>query len=181
MNYNNPCFSCNSKISFTLNLINRNTLIETPLKPVTTQKYIKFKLLVGYDSCLELVINRITNQFSSNDPEFLMTHLKSRDIRFTSYCIKCGTSIQSNMAALSFDNGFIKPLTISREYLIAKVKNYEYVATTIFEENKSHLLIVDKKKNSLDNFSISTSLLPLYKIKTKQKFIDKLKLYAVFS
>jgi hypothetical protein len=181
MNYNNPCFNCNSKIAFTLNIVNKSTHIQTPLKPIITQKYIKFKLLVGYGASLDLIIDRVSNKFSSNNPNFLLIHLKNKEIHFVSHCDKCETEIKSNLAELSFENGFIKPITISYEYLVAKSKNHQYIASSNFEENKSHIMIVNKKQNSLTEFSITTKLLPLYKVKTKEKLIDKIKLYSVFS
>lgn len=178
--YNNPCFSCNSKISLTLHMVNEKTNIHTPLKPVPFKKYIKFALQVGYRDSLDLIIDPINNKFDSNNHSHLKTYLLNREINFEIECQKCETAIITNKVEFMFKDGFIKPLTIKFEDLIVKNKNNIYKVYNFYNENRAAAEIINKKGNS-PNVIIDIKLFPLFKFKTKENFIKKLKTYLIFS
>lgn len=178
IDYNNPCFSCGSKVNFYLSVLNYKTSIISIVNASPEKKGIRFSLKIGYNDNLYFIINTLTNSFAANDLKSFITYSKDKDFTFESRCGKCNSEIASKPITFSFINNFIKPISLSSENLCIKSKGCVYRILTSFEDDKSRLSVTSKNGSSMD---LNIKLFPLYKFKNKDTFIKKAQIYLTFS
>jgi hypothetical protein len=176
--YNGPCFSCGNKIVVKLISVENGSFRDLPqsIKDGTLDVTLKIK----YSFSLTLKINIQNNKYQTSDFEKLSTYLGIRDLIFSSNCNKCRTSILSN--PLEFDTkGYIKALTINSENLTVNddKKDRIYNLITNFHEETTDISIWDN--DAINTLNLTVPLFPLYRFKTKEKLISKLKTYIIFS
>lgn len=177
--YNNPCFSCNNKISIKIGSADSISQSDTVfLTPIINVDSTDINLKITYANVLKLKISHKTNKIQTTRLMSLTKYLKEHKLFLRSYCDHCHTFIESQFLEFNMSRGFIYPVGISNEVLIVKNKNTTYNLSSSFFEGKS-LLIVDKPNISPLYFNLP--LMPLYKFKDKEHMINKMKLFVVFS
>lgn len=176
--YNGPCFSCGNKINVTLTCL--NNILSGSFTRVNSQKLekgvLEASLRIKYSHNLTLKIFTYNNKFIVSDQNGLNKYLNEYKLFLRSECKKCRGVIISN--ALEFDpRGFIKPISLNRELFDVNDKNTDYLITTEYDINQTHINIFTDHKA----MELVIPCLPLYKFKTKEKLINKLKTYILFS
>lgn len=183
--YNNPCFSCGSRISFSIaslpNITNYNPIyIKATVSPERTE----IDLKVTYNNTLQLWIFHKSNKILSSDMWGLTDYLASHKLFLSSRCDKCFTIIESDFLDLNLSQGFISPVGIELEVLFVKDDKNTYNVESDFIKETS---IITVRKNPIDATlappaqKFYLSLLPLYKIKSREYLINKAKTYLTFS
>lgn len=181
--YNGPCFSCGSKISFTIGV----SFIKTQqpsayLPPVVNNDFIEVDLKISYRNELKLKIFPKTNKFTTSSMKGLTKYLEEHNLFLRSYCSNCRTCVESKFLEFNLLKEFIKPVGISDEKLVVRYGNYMYELYSSFLDNYSNLIVNDAKPIYLSKpISINLPLLPMYKLKNKERFIEKVKTYILFS
>lgn len=178
ISYNNPCFSCKSKINFELCILNKDTTVVSKIQPVPHKNSVKFPLIIGYSNSLDLIIDPLSNTFKSNNMKQLISYYKGKDFYFRVSCPRCKSEITSGMLDFSFEKGFIKPVVLFIEHLFVKTKGNTYEIVTTFDDDTSHLSVYNKDGSYLN---MNFKSFPLFKFKNKEKFMNKVKTYLIFS
>lgn len=181
--YNNPCFSCGNKISIRFGSANTISQNETVfLTPIVNIESVNITLKITYASSLKLKIFSKSNKIQTTSPEDLTKYLREHNLFVRSYCDRCHSSIESSFLEFNISKGFIYPFDISNELLIIKNKQTAYNLSSSFFEEKS-ILMVDKldKNNYIAPLYFNLPLMPLYRFKDREHFLNKMKLYVVFS
>lgn len=176
--YNNPCFSCGEKINLKIGHDHGTAELRPTVKP----DYTVIDLRVTYTHTLQLWIFHKTNKIITSDGRGLADYLYNHNIYLQSQCSKCYTSIQSQFLEFNLDKGFIKPVGIKTEKLIMLDDDNMYTIYSSFEEEKS-MVAVDRinKATPVAPTCFDLPLLPLSKFKTKERYLDKIKVYLTFS
>lgn len=181
--YNNPCLNCNESISLTFSGSGYRDITESSpisifsLRPFVSSKYTEVNLSVTYNNLLKVIIDHKTNSFSSNNIEALKSYMELHRIYLFSSCNKCGTNITSKYLEFDFDKNLINATEIETENIIVIDGSVSYNLYSDFIDNETILSVL----NDSSDFRIKLSLLPKYKFKNKQHFIDKIKTYLTFS
>jgi len=181
--YNSPCFSCDEKISFSI----VSTTLQGPadivhLRPTVNPDHISVDLKITYNQTLSLKIQNKTNAIFYNDNKGVADYIYSHRLFLTSSCNKCLTKIESQFLEFNLSNGYIKPVGIARESLIVSDATHRYhvYSTTISDKSVITMDRIDKPI-PISPVRIETPLLPLYRFKDRQHFINKMKTFLIFS
>lgn len=177
--YNNPCFSCGERISFRLGI---EGPVSTQLRPTVKPEYTVVDLKVTYTITLQLWIFHKSNKIITSDTRGFADFLFDNKLYLHSRCDKCMTTIQSQFLEFNIDKGYAKPTGISREVLIVQDNMNLYNLQSSFIEEKS-VLTVDRidKTTPISPILLELPLLPMYKFKDKEQFLNKIKTYLTFS
>jgi hypothetical protein len=181
--YNNPCFSCNRPINFRIGFVDLETKTDTSyLRPTVTPNYTEIDLRITYDDSLKLFIFHKTNKILTNSNQGLTKYLGSRKLFLSSACDKCLTRIDSHYLDFNIDKGYLEATGIATEMLIVEDKTNRYHINSFFMADKS-ILTVDRidKATPLSPFQIELPLLPKWRFKNKDHFLQKMKTYITFS
>lgn len=181
--YNNPCFSCGSAINFRIGVLNLEDADEaTSLRPMVFPNYTDIDLLITYSNSLKLYIFHKTNKILTNDGQALTRHLSGHKLFLSSDCSKCYTQAQSLPLDIDLDKGLVKTVGLNTERLMVSDAKNMYQIETSFPDNKS-VLSVDKLDSvkPMAPLILNLPLLPKYKFKNKEHFINKIKTYTLFS
>lgn len=191
--YNNPCFSCDNKINFYIGIQTVPPIDPDPkyplgsihpsfIRPIVSMEYSELDLNISYNNSLSLKIYHKTNKIDSNNMTELFRYLKSHRIILQSRCDKCFSCIESNDLSFNYDKKFIYPATIKSERLLVSDDENLYHMYSWFATGKTDLN-VDKINRAfpMSPLHLKLPLLPLYKFKNRQHFIEKIKTYLVFS
>lgn len=184
--YNNPCFSCNSQINFKIGFINLdgNPSNISFLRPIVTGEFTEIDLEIKYNDSLKLVIAHKTNKIQTNNIIALTKYLSRHKLFLCSTCDRCHTKIESHYLTFHPRQGYVEAVGLSSEELFVFDNGNIYRIRTSFMEEKSSMSVC--KKSGLDKrnpttLHIELPLLPLYKLKNKETFLNKMKLYTLFS
>lgn len=168
--YNNPCFSCGENIIFTFG---------EAINPVIDGKECKVELITSYSDSLSLIINLNTNSFHTTNTKVFKKYLKTKNIFLKSKCSKCNTYILSSNLIFDHEKHFIKPAYLRQEFLKVYKDGLRY---SVFSSDDGSILNVQDLKTGKNVLDIAVEPeLFLYRIKTKEKLINKLKTYILFS
>jgi hypothetical protein len=180
--YNSPCFICESKINFTIGvLFNKKHQPTLYLTPFVTNDFIEVNLKFKYsDNGLKLKIFPKTNRFEISSMKNFMKYLEEHKLFLRSYCDTCYTRIESNPIEFNLLKFFIAPAFINDESVIVKNDNSLYELYSLFDQNYS-TLIVSRTDIVAPPIRIELPLLPIYKLKNRDRFIEKVKTYILFS
>lgn len=187
LTYTNPCFICGNKINFLFFRQNINKK-ESTMMSITPEVYIDhitLPLSITYKRSVILTIDNKTNSiyWEGSFEEFCSKYTLS----LYSYCPnkECNAWIMSQPLSISFLKMHIAPTTIQREAFILRDKNIFYIVNTVMSDNHTRVVFYDDLKE--DNQSgdgkqeLFLPALPIYKFKTKENFIEKIKKYIIFS
>lgn len=180
--YNNPCFSCKRPINFEIGFLDLDRRQESFLRPVVTTERTEIDLRVTYHNSLKLWITHKTNKLLSSDIQALTAYLADHKLFLASTCDHCMTQVVSQFLDFNLLQGYVNAVGLAREHLMVHHDNKIYAVSSSFIQEKSLVTVtsLDKVK-PLSPFSIETPLLPLYKLKTRERLIEKINTYMIFS
>lgn len=185
IDYNGPCFSCNSPINFRVGFLDLETKADTSyLRPTVTSNYTEIDLIIKYSNAeaLKLYVFHKTNKILTNNSQGLTKYLSSRKLFLTSSCDKCLTQIDSQYLDFNIDKGYVSAVGIATERLMVMDKTNLYQINSFFMADKS-VLTVDRidKTTPLSPFQKELPLLPKHRFKNREHFLTKMKTYLTFS
>lgn len=196
--YNNPCFSCGSPINFRVGFVdleNKDPKLtwqasqwepdsRSYLRPVVTQNHTEIDLIIKYSTneALKLCVFHKTNKILTNSNLGLTKYLGGHKLFLSSHCDKCHTQIESQFLDINVDKGYINAVGISSERLMVTTTDRMFQIVSSFIEEKS-IVYVDRldKTGPLHPFTLELPLIPRYKFKDREHFINKIKTYMLFS
>jgi hypothetical protein len=180
ISYNNPCFSCGSKIWFRLGLFNTTANTYAMINPVIFPDSTDIDLKITYSRALKLKIFHKTNKFQTSDLQGLTDYLSVHKVFCQSYCDKCKTCIESHFLEINFKKGFINPISIAKERLHLTDTHNTYSVCSHFLEGTSVIAVFNNDHNH-GGSHLNLPLLPLYKIGNRENLLSKIKTYLIFS
>jgi hypothetical protein len=178
--YNNPCFSCGSKINFRIGTMDMERGAEPSyLRALVAPNYTEIDLLITYNDSLKLYIFHKTNKILTNNVSALTDYLTRRKLFLSSTCDKCFSMVESHYLEFNQDKSVIKAVGLTMELLQVTDGESLFQLHSSFVDNKSNLTV--SKVGTVTPIKLEMPLLPLYKIKTKKHFLEKMKTYLIFS
>jgi len=182
--YNAPCFNCDSSVNFyfTISRIASETSLagQVDKRAMVTVGYTEVELIVHYAANLKIKIDHKTNKFTTNSPEALTKYLSEHKLCLLSRCSKCYAYIHSTNIDFNIEKGFVYPVSIKSErYTVIDDKTIYHIRSLF--ENKEQRTIVDISRAYASTLTLIIPLLPIFKFKTKDKFLNKMKIYTLFS
>ena len=175
--YNGPCFSCGKKITIQMVNIPVKHLGNSGTTLTINKNIIEVKLKIKYSFSLDLQLFINNNKFEVSDMEKFITYLGVKDLYLVSNCSKCNNMIISNI--LQFDSkGYIKAISLMNETIKIQNGNKSCSLFTEYSTNSTQLKVFEKNKVPL---IMDLTLLTLYKFKTKEKLLNKINTYILFS
>ncbi|MGI0058803.1 MAG: hypothetical protein ACREBJ_03460 [Nitrosotalea sp.] len=152
------------------------------LRPTVTSNYTEIDLIITYSDLLKLYIFHKTNKILTNSNQGLTKYLSSHKLFLSSACDGCLTRIDSQYLEFNVDKGYMAATGINTEMLIVEDKTNRYHINSFFMADKS-VLTVDRidKATPVYPLQIELPLLPKYRFKNKEHFLNKMKTYITFS
>lgn len=184
--YVSPCFGCEKPLSLRIMYKHKKEEENIPsvsLTPVITDKHLAVDLSIKYSSQLRLWIFHKSNTFMVNDNKAFNNYIADHNLWLMAEC-SCNTYYYSNDLNFQTFNfpQTIGATTLRSEHIIIHEKDTTYVIHSDFINNKTAADIFKSVASSRSNhLTFNLPLLPKYKIKTKQKLLDKLNTYILFS
>ena len=182
--YNNPCFSCGNQINFRIGFLDLETKADISyLRPVVGPQYTEIDLVIKYanQDALKLYIFHKTNKILTNSQQGLTKYLNSRKLFLASSCDRCYTKIESQYLDFNLDKGFVAAVGISTERIMVNDGTSQYQIDSFFMAEKSHLAVTRLDSAAMSPFRLDLPLLPKYRFRNKEHFIQKMKTYITFS
>jgi hypothetical protein len=177
--YNNPCFSCGGRITLKIGVESRS--FSTVLRPTVKPDRTEVSLKITYTDTLQLWIFHKSNKILPSDARALEDFLSIHKLYLTSQCDTCYTNIGTNYLEFNLAKGYIKPVELDVENLVLIDKGNKYQIRSDFSREKSQIQISKIDHSSNDPFHMEVPLLSLSKFKDRERFLNKLKTYALFS
>lgn len=178
--YNNPCFSCNENIFLRVRVTGNNRHMDSQgwLRPLVKPELTEISIKENYSNALKLQILHQSNKILTSDLIELSEYLKEHRLYLTSQCGNCSTTIDTEQLEFNLEKGFLKPVKLAREDLLVQEPGSTYHVSSNFSKKKSRVHIYKPGSQPIE---IDLPLYSLAKFKTKEKFLHKLKTYAIFS
>lgn len=122
------------------------------------------------------------NKILTNSQQGLTSYLSTHKLFLQSTCDRCYTHIESQFLDFDLDKSVLAAVNISFERLMVSDKENSYQMNSYFLTNKSNLIVdrIDKAR-PLTPVNLELPLLPKYRIRNRQHFIDKMRTYLLFS
>lgn len=180
ISYNNPCFNCGKRITIRIGFKFPNGDLSY-LMPIVNPECTEVNLRVTYRNTLKLRVFNKTNKFETNDPEELSKYLQEHNLYLVSRC-DCAAYFQTESLKFDLSRNIIYSFGMTFETLIVSDESNLYHLYSDFLAGES-VLVVDRidKIYPISAIRISLPLLPLYRLKNKEKFINKMRTYLTFS
>lgn len=185
--YCSPCFACDRLMTFRFghkdkgseDVIHNNLWSNTSMA-IVTDEYIEVELSIRYHTNLKIWVYHRTNKvFSSDQPRF-RDYIAEKDLYLYSGCSSsCNSRIMSKTLDFQRYDGLVAPVSLRYEEFHINHKNKIYSITSDFVAGMSHGSL--RVYTGARDLEWDMKLLPKYKLGTKQKLIDKLDTYAIFS
>lgn len=183
--YNNPCFSCREPVNFYFVSSKKGPPANAPsayISPIVSNKSVAVDLKKTYNHLLTVTIYHTSNKFLANNFHELESFIYDNHVSLVLNCPKCQTTIASEDLKFDLKNGFVKPTEIAYENLSVRDGNKNITIVTYLKLNKcGSTIIVQDIKNQGNPFTLDTPPLPFYKFKNKEKLIEKVNVYMLFS
>ena len=185
--YNAPCFSCGNEISFRVEMWEgdgHGTASINTLRPTMYKDYFSIDLQIRYKRSLQLWVFYQNNKIITSDMKELKYYLGDHHLSLKSYCDRCYTAVESDELEFNLDSSFIKPISLSRESIKVTTDEHQYYVTTYYHEEPpvTFVGITNLKKPATHpRAELKLPLLPIYKLKSRDNLINKIKTYLTFS
>lgn len=182
--YNNPCFGCGEQISFSVMSLKEGQNFPATLTPTVTSDYTEIDLVITYTSILKLYIFHKTNKIlTSGNQRNLENYLEAHKLSLLSFCRHCNSRIETQPITFDLVKNRAEAVCLSSEWLNVIDNNSasQYTISSSFPKQQSHLTVysLDRLK-PLSPLTLDLPLLPRYKFRNMQRFLDKMKLITVF-
>ena len=182
IDYNGPCFSCSRPINFQIGFMDLESRRDMSyLRPVVTNERTEIDLKISYSNSLKLHIAHKTNRFQCNDMAAFANYLMNHKLFLNSTCDHCMTTIESQF--LEFNpKGFVEAVGLAREHLLIQEDSKIHIISSSFLDEKSILQVTSTDRvKPLSPFYMELPLLPLSKLKTRERMLEKINTYLIFS
>jgi len=180
--FNNPCFGCSKPIIFKIGVFNCNDSKVSYFRPVVSDESTEVDLKIGYSNSIKLVIYHKNNKILTNNINDLTTYLIGHKLFLSYYCgDQCGNRAESGFLDFDLKKGHLKPVGMTSETLVVTDKGHCYMLISSFFSNSSRVHIWKKDSQPSSDIKIDLKLLPKFKFKTKEKFLEKMRIYSTFS
>lgn len=176
--YNSTCFICYNKTIFSP--LNKRVTGESKISYHITNNDLVMVLKTSYNGNLNLYIDLLSNTFKTSNYDNLGYFLFKNDIYLKSFCNNCQSSICSEKIEFDLYRLHIKPFSLLNEMLYFNHNNIYYSVISDFIDNKT-IIISDSGILDPNISKIELPLMPLYILKTKQKLIESISVYTLFS
>lgn len=188
--YCSPCFACDGLMTFRLGVRERHPTVAVPdddrpnsYSTVVTDKYVESELNIRYHSSLKIWIYHRNNKVVASNSTTFSNFLAEKRLFLYCVCSVCRSDIASKPLDFQTFNGVVGPATLHFERYNISVKNRRYSLETDFVKGTSigRVRTYIAPNVSKADLVFNMKLLPKYKIGSRQKLIDKLNTYAIFS
>lgn len=188
--YCSPCFGCDGLMTFRLGVRERHPTVSAPdgdrpnsYIAFVTDKYVESELNIRYHSSLKIWIYHRNNKVVASNPTTFSNFLAEKRLFLYCYCNICQSDVASNPLDFQTFNGVVGPATLHFERYNIAVKNRRYSLDTNFVKGTSvgTVRTYIAPGVSKPDLVFNMKLLPKYTLGSKQKLIDKLNTYALFS
>jgi hypothetical protein len=181
--YNSPCFNCKNKVDIVVCSENiRSPPARTQLRGYVTSSETKIPLKIGYSNSLDITVTHKDNIFTSNNMSALLKYFQSHRVHLISKCSdpNCNSFVESNELSLNETYCRLNPITLHSEYFYLRYpKNDQIILVMTNYSTEKTLIHFYEKNNAI--FTTEVPTFNLMKLKTKEKFFEKMKLYLTFS
>jgi hypothetical protein len=184
--YNNPCFSCKGHVNFYFACLKKGTNPSNGpssyISPIVSNKFVGVDLKKTYNHLLNVNIYHTSNKFIVNNFHEFESFYYDNHISMVLTCPKCQTTMSSENLQFDLKNGYVKPTEVKYECLSVRNNNKSITIITYLKNaNPSSVITVEDIKNPGNPFILETPPLPFYKFKNKEKLIEKVSTYMLFS
>jgi len=182
-NYFPTCFCCGKSTDFFVYSAYNgfNLKIDTLLTPISLILTPK----VSYHFNINLEINKINNSFTTNNEQGFKEYINGRKFKLVSRCVVCKCEVVTHPLVFDTSKNILLPFTIKSENLVIKDdKGFTYYLDTDLDDpDKKSLIEIYSTKTNSDFLDVKTKLnsYPIYKFKTKERFIKKMITFLNFS
>ena len=187
ISYNSPCFSCDNKISLKMGILGvraeSNSKYSLPalyIRPVFNSDNIDIDLKITYRNVLKLRIFAKDNKFETSNIGDLTDYLSGNNLFFESYCDQCYSTFSSKILRFNFKQDYIYPVELKSEQLVVETKDTIYYIRSDFN-TKATAVDIFSLNDGKEKLHFDLPILPLYKFKTKEHFLKKMKTLIIFS
>ena len=179
--HNAPCFGCGKPV-----ILQMQMLRDEPWEQDATinckagKNFLTINLSITYYDALNLTIDYKTNKFATNNFDNLTKYLSACKLKLVCHCESCKTRMTSNQLDFNLEKKFIKPVSIEQEIIVMADNKNMYQIYSDYNRDRSVIFIDDVEMAGVP-IRLDTPLIPRSKFKNKEKLIEKLKTYALFS
>jgi hypothetical protein len=175
---NSPCYGCGNKVSIHVGAHMDNTIPINLNMSITSIKYV-IPLSITYNNNLSLTIDPKTNRYLVTSNSDFIKYIKDHNIYLTVDCDKCYTFMASRYLEFDLAGGYIRPVSIRSQSIILFDKNNKYMINSYFLAGETTITVFSLKNGTASDLKLP--LLPHYRFKNKENFIEKIKTYILFS
>lgn len=184
--YNSPCFNCSGDSIFYFLIRDMTESQSYPRFPasfsskkaIVMPTYTEVELVVHYANNLTIRIDHKTNKFIATSKHALVKYLNQIELSLELRCNKCFAQITSNSIEFNMEKDFINPISLCLESFTIQDAKSNYHVRTYFDSKQTFITTSSPKVKSL---GMQLPTLPIYKFKTRAKFLEKIKTYITFS
>lgn len=183
MLYHNPCRACGKNTTFRFCTETRDEdpvtlqFTDARIAPELKGTYLKIPLSIKYKDRLDLHINLITNEFVVHSKKALDDFLNKYYVYTEAMCSYCSSYITTQ--CLFIENyKYIMPIGLRIENFLFKNDDYNFTITNDYKDKET--IVVAYTKGTQDKI-LNLPLMPMYKFKTKEEVLQKIKMILTFS
>jgi hypothetical protein len=182
IDYSCPCFGCGKPNNFRIGISSHKS-DTSYLRGIVGPNFVEIDLLITYSNVLKLYIFHKTNEILANDKSALMAYLSDRKVSLETICPNCHTQTVSHDLKFHLDKGFIEGTTLSSELTAVTDGGKLYHLYSYYDKNISNLLVVPEPntKSGGNQLRMTLPLMSRERFKNRQRFLEKIKTYIVFS
>ncbi len=181
--YNSPCFGCNKPATLKIGVFNTETKDDQYyLRPTVDNHCTAVDLKISYNNSIKLYVYHQTNKILTNNKSCLTKYLESHKLFLSCACeTNCGNKSESSFLEFDLNKNIVKPVKIKLETLLVKDKENRYMISSSYDSRTSRIHIWKEHTSSSSDINLDVTLLPKSKFKNRKIFIEKMKLYTLFS
>jgi len=182
INYNGPCFSCGKLPELYIQVTaNQPVNFDRDIRPSLDKKCMEIVLSYKYDKNLLMWIEYETNKVSFSNFSEIAQFLSDFKIKIKKKCNECQNCLCSSYLEWNLPKQYLKPITLDWERIVLKDETYIYYIYNSYTHNKSSLQSDRLDNNIRNTFKVETPLISLRKFSNKERLINKIKTYMLFS
>jgi hypothetical protein len=180
--YYNPCFGCRKPVNFKIGIYDTESKADVYyIRPVVTLHCTEIDLKITYADSIRLYIFHKTNKILTNNSAGLEKYLKVHQLFLATECNICAGKSETHLLEFDLKKNHVLPATIMSERLVVTDKETVYMVDSSFGAKTSKMHIYKKKTASSNDINLTLPLLPKSKFKDRKQFLEKMKLYVLFS
>lgn len=180
--YNNPCFGCSKPVNFKIGVYDMESKADVYyIRPIVNEHCTEIDLKITYSDAVKLYIYHKTNKLLTNNKSGLEKYLGTHQLFLASECMKCASKSESHLLDFDLKKNIVKAATILSERIVVTDKETVYIIDSSFSAKSSKMHVYKKKTASSNDINLTLPLLPKSKFKNREHFLEKLKLYVLFS